>query len=135
MSITQPMFTIRQIQEAHAKVKSGADFPAYIRDIKKLNVTAYETQVANGQTDYFGKDNYNISTGPKYAALDIAMVSDPEQFKTDLLAHQQGKSSYIEFIGDCARSGVDKWIVLMEKMTCAYYDKSGNMILTEIIPS
>ncbi len=29
------MFTVEQIKTAHSKVKSGADFPAYIQDIKK----------------------------------------------------------------------------------------------------
>ena len=39
------MFTVEQIKVAHSKVKSGADFPAYIQDIKKLGVTFYETFV------------------------------------------------------------------------------------------
>ncbi|MGF7024877.1 MULTISPECIES: DUF1398 domain-containing protein [Sphingobacterium] len=34
------MFTIEQIEAAHSNVKSGADFPAYIRDIKKLGDTS-----------------------------------------------------------------------------------------------
>lgn len=29
------MFTITQIENAHSKVKSGADFPKYIQDLKK----------------------------------------------------------------------------------------------------
>lgn len=28
------MFTIEQIKEAHSQLKSGADFPEYIREIK-----------------------------------------------------------------------------------------------------
>lgn len=28
------MFTVTQIKEAHSKVKSGADFPKYIQQIK-----------------------------------------------------------------------------------------------------
>ncbi len=32
------MFTIEQIKEAHAKVKSGADFPNYIHDLIILGV-------------------------------------------------------------------------------------------------
>ena len=27
------MFTIKQIKDAHSKVKSGADFPKYMQDI------------------------------------------------------------------------------------------------------
>jgi len=37
------MFTVKEIQEAHAKVKSGADFPKYIQEIKKMGVTGFET--------------------------------------------------------------------------------------------
>jgi hypothetical protein len=32
------MFTIEQIKQAHNKVKSGADFPKYIQEIKKLGM-------------------------------------------------------------------------------------------------
>jgi len=47
------MFTIEQIKDAHAKVKSGADFPAYVQEVIRLGVTRYETYVADGQTHYF----------------------------------------------------------------------------------
>ena len=30
------MFTIEQIETAHSKMKSGAEFPSYINDIKQL---------------------------------------------------------------------------------------------------
>jgi uncharacterized protein YbcV (DUF1398 family) len=39
------------------------------------------------------------------------------------------------FLNDCAKSGVEKWIVVMDGMTCSYYDKAGNEIVAEIIPS
>lgn len=39
------MFTIEQIQQAHSKVKSGADLPAYIRGLKQMGVLHYETFV------------------------------------------------------------------------------------------
>ena len=48
------MFTLDQIKSAHSKVKSGADFPAYIREIKELGVTYYEAYVADGHVDYHG---------------------------------------------------------------------------------
>jgi len=35
------MFTVEQIDKAHEKVKSGADFPNYIQEIKQMGVTAY----------------------------------------------------------------------------------------------
>ena len=128
------MFTVEQIKEKHSKVKSGADFPAYIQDIKKLGVTAYETFVADGHTDYHGSKDYTIATVGKSERLSIAEVSNAEQFKADLKAHQQGKTDYATFCQDCAKSGSEKWIVSMDNMTCAYYDRAGNEVLVEQIP-
>jgi uncharacterized protein YbcV (DUF1398 family) len=51
------MFTIEQVKAAHSKVRSGADFPAFIQDIKKLGVTYYETFVSDGHTDYYGSND------------------------------------------------------------------------------
>ena len=41
------MFTLEQIKLAHSKVKSGADFPAYIKELKALGVipTISETKI------------------------------------------------------------------------------------------
>ena len=130
----EKMFTAEQIKSAHSKVKSGADFPAYIQDIKKLGVTYYETFVTDGHTDYFGANDYKTSSTSKYEKLTIAEKSNIEQFKIDIKAHQEGKTDYLTFCDDCAKSGLEKWAVCMEKMTCTYYDKAGNEILVEEIP-
>jgi uncharacterized protein YbcV (DUF1398 family) len=130
----EKMFTAEQIKAAHSKVKSGADFPSYIQEIKKLGVTFYETFVIDGHTDFYGSNDYKISSVAKYERLTIALVSNIEQFKTDIKAHQQGKTDYPTFCTDCAKSGVEKWAVCMDKMTCTYYDKAGNEILIEQIP-
>ncbi|SMC74682.1 DUF1398 domain-containing protein [Moheibacter sediminis] len=128
------MFSIEDIQNAHAKVKSGADFPAYIQDLKKLGVIRYETFVSDGHTVYLGENEFRASSPAKYDEMKIADNSDAEQFKSDLKSHQQGNTDYKKFCSDCAKSGIEKWIVDLEKMTCTYYDKSGNEILVETIP-
>ena len=128
------MFTADQIKAAHSKVKSGADFPAYIREIKAMGVTHYESYVADGHIDYHGANDHTASVPAKYEPLTITGVSNPEQFKADLKAHQLGKTDYPTFCRDCAKSGVEKWRVDMAKMTCTYYDKSGNELLVEAIP-
>lgn len=128
------MFTVEQIKQAHSKVRSGADFPAYIKEIKELGVTSYEAFVSDGHINYWGTDDYQASAGPKYAGLDVVEQSNEEQFKADLKAHQQGKTDYPTFCSDCAKSGIEKWVVLMKDMSCTYYDKAGNEILVESIP-
>lgn len=128
------MFTVEQIKTAHSKVKSGADFPSYIKEIKLLGVTHYEAYVTDGHIDYHGANNYIVKVPEKYEPLTIADVAKVQQFKTELIAHQQGKTDYLTFIKMCAETGIEKWEICMTKMTCTYYDKAGNDILVEQIP-
>jgi uncharacterized protein YbcV (DUF1398 family) len=128
------MFTIDQIKAAHAKVKSGADFPNYIQDVILLGVEGYETFVADGHTLFQGQDGFTAQSEPKYATLIIADSSNQSQFQRDLQEHQQGKTDYLTFCRACASYGVEKWIVSMADMTCSYYDKAGNTLLVEVIP-
>ncbi len=129
------MFTIEQIKAAHSKVKSGADFPAYLREIKDLGISSYITQVADGTTEYHGAEAYSLSSGPRYAGMDIAPISNPEQFKMDLKEHQQGKTGFPEFCAICASLGVERWEVSAVTMDCTYYDTAGNEIYREAIPA
>ncbi|HPQ97920.1 MAG TPA: DUF1398 domain-containing protein [Saprospiraceae bacterium] len=128
------MFTLEQIKAAHGKVKSGADFPAYIKEIKSMGVTHYETYVTDGHIDYHGDNNYTVKIPAKYAALEIAAIASRDAFKEELLVHQQGKTDFLTFITNCATYGVEKWAISMDKMTCTYYDKAGNEMLVEGIP-
>lgn len=128
------MFTIEQIKSTHSKVKSGADFPNYIKDLALLGVSSYETFVSDGHTEYFGKDDYKITSGTKYQILPVAGRTNAIQFEQDLKAHQQGKTDYPAFCRDCASSGINKWIVNIVQMTCTYYDFAGNPMLQEPIP-
>lgn len=128
------MFTVEQIKAAHSKVKSGVDFPAYIKEIKSMGVTHYEAYVEDGHIDYHGEKDYTTTVPAKYEPLIIADTSKIEEFKAELLAHQQGKTDYLTFIHMCAETGIEKWKICMNKMTCTYFDKAGNGILVEQIP-
>lgn len=128
------MFTVDQIKTAHSKVKSGADFPSYIQEIKALGVTHYEAYVSDGHIDYHGANGYTAKVPAKYDPLVIAEASDAEQFKAELVAHQQGKTDFLTFIKMCATFGIEKWAICMDKMTCTYYDTAEKEMLVEAIP-
>jgi len=128
------MFTVEQIKTAHSKVKSGADFPSYIKEIKELGVTHYEAYVTDGHIDYHGANNFTATVPANYEPLVIADSSKGEEFKAVLVAHQQGKTDFLTFIKMCAAFGIEKWEICMDKMTCTYLDKAGNEILVEQIP-
>jgi uncharacterized protein YbcV (DUF1398 family) len=128
------MFTIPQIESAHSKVKSGADFPKYIQEIKEIGVTAFETFVVDSHTQYFGKNDFKTESNPMYEALIIASICEADAFREYLKMHQKGETDYFTFCKHCAETGIEKWFVNLEGMTCTYFDLAGNEILIEVVP-
>ena len=129
------MFTIAQIKEAHSKVKSGADFPAYIQDLIALGVQGYDTFVNDGHMEYFAADNYRTAATETYNSIAIAPMANKERFIEFLVMHQDGQTDYPTFCNHAAQCGIAKWSVNIIEMTCTYFDQSGAPILIEKIPS
>jgi uncharacterized protein YbcV (DUF1398 family) len=128
-------FTIEQIKEAHAKVKSGADFPNYIQDLIILGVKGYDTFVNDGHVEYYGVNNYNVTSDEKYTPITIAQTVNKERFIEFLVMHQDGQTDYITFCNHTAQCGIAKWRVDIIEMTCTYKDSEDNDVLIEKIPS
>ena len=129
------MFTLQQIKDTHSKVKSGADFPRYVQDIKLLGVASYSTYVSDGHTEYAGRNSFHIETGAKYDAMQISTEPSIEKFSQYLKLHQQAQTDYATFCRHSAETGVEKWTTDTSEMTCTYYDIAGNKMLVEIIPA
>lgn len=128
------MFTIEQINESHALVKSGIDFPAHVQRMIVMGIESYTVNVKDGHAEYVGTDSYRIQSEPKYPTQLIANNADIEKFREYLKMHQEGHTDYITFCTHAAETGVDKWIANFKTMTCTYFDKQGNVMHTEEIP-
>jgi len=128
------MFTISQIKAAHSKVKSGADFPRYIQDLKALGVNRYDHFVSDGHTVYFSKTGEIENSGPQYPVGKVASAGSVEDLKDALAAHQKGKTDYLTFCRQSGEAGVEKWTVDISKMSCTYLDLEGKEMVNEIIP-
>lgn len=128
------MFTLEQIKAAHSKVKTGADFPAYIHEIKKLGVTYYETYLSDGHTIFHGRNGFELTSQPKYSTQPVSGVVNAAQLRADILHHQRGGSDFFQITRQVAGNGIEKWAVCMDAMICTYYDQSGNKIMVEPIP-
>lgn len=128
------MFTIEQIKEAHAKVKSGADFPNYIQDLIILGIKGYDTFVTDGHVEYYGVNNYSVISEEKYDSIIIAPNTNKERFIEFLVQHQDGQTDYLTFCSHAAQCGIAKWRIDIMEMTCTYLNKAGDIILIEKIP-
>lgn len=129
------MFTLNQIHDAHAKVKSGADFPQYIQDLKDLWVRSYTIFVSDGHAEYQGHDKYTITSPAKYESLVISNTTDKEWFIANLKLHQQWGSDYMTFCQHAAQAGITRRVIEMDTMTCTYYNYDDQAIVIEMIPS
>jgi uncharacterized protein YbcV (DUF1398 family) len=129
------MFTIAQIKAAHSKVKSGADFPAYIQKIIQLGVQGYDTFVNDGHVEYFGSTNFRTIGTETYNTISVAPFANKERFIEFLVMHQDGQTDYLTFCQHAAQCGIAKWSVNILEMTCTYLDASDIAILIEKIPS
>jgi uncharacterized protein YbcV (DUF1398 family) len=128
------MFTIEQVKEAHAKVQSGSDFPNYIQDLIILGVKGYDTFVTDGHVEYYGVNDYKVTSDEKYAEIKIGNSANKERFIEFLVAHQDGQTDYITFCHQAGQCGIAKWRVDIIEMTCTYFDKTEVEILIEKVP-
>lgn len=128
------MFTVQQIKAVHATVRSGADFPRYVQEIKVLGLVKYEFMVEDGHTIYYGHDNFSVEAPPIYPSKNITPVPQTVLMEQNLREHQAGKSDFLTFCAQAASAGVHHWEVNAYTMLCSYYDMNGNRMIAEPIP-
>jgi len=128
------MFTVQQMKAAHAKVKTGTDFPVYVQEIKQLGLLRYEFLVKNGKTVYHGANNFDVSGEAIYAEKAISESPSPATVKQIITEHQQGKTDFLTFCTLVANAGVEKWVVDTQTMLCSYYSLDGYPMVIEPIP-
>ena len=128
------MFTIQQINEANAKVKTGADFPQLAQELYEMGVLTNDVYVSDGHAEFFGKDNFVVKTPATHSILKVADDSNGEKFEHYLNIHQRGETDYPTFLQHSAETGIEKWTLDFVAKTCTYIDKKGNEILMENIP-
>ena len=128
------MFTVQQIKAAHSKVKTGADFPRYVQEIKAFGLIKYDYMVADGRTIYHGADGFQVEAPPIYLLKKINIVPSVEGMERDIKNHQQGRSDFLTICQQAADNGVHRWEVNTQTMMCSYYDITGNRMIAEPIP-
>lgn len=129
------MFTLQQIELAAQNIKSGADFPNFIKQLKEMGVTRNDVFVINGMSVYYGTGDETVESSALYESLLIAETGDENALKEALKIHQQGQTDYFTFCKQAAEAGVEKWITDINVMTVSYLASDGTVLVVEKIPS
>lgn len=127
------MFTLQQLKAAHARVKTGADFPQYIQEIKALGLLTYDYLVQNGVTVYHGADGHTVTADAIYPNLNINPAPSPQALQQAISIHQQGQTDFFTFCRQAADAGVERWVIDTPNMLCSYLDAQGNLMVAEPI--
>ena len=127
-------FTLEAIDEAHSRVESGADFPAYITTIRDFGVREFTNFVEDGRTRYRSVDGSVLAGPALYEKKTIRQEVAVPEFVDQLRLHQRGGTTFFQFCEDCARTGVDRWVVDLEYLTCTYFSRGGTVVVVEEIP-
>ncbi|MBS1526268.1 MAG: DUF1398 domain-containing protein [Bacteroidetes bacterium] len=128
------MFTLQQMKAAHAKVKSGADFPRYIQEIKALGLKRYTYSVTDGTITYYGENGYQVPAPAIYEPKSINPDASPQLLRHVIAIHQQGQTDFPAFCEQAAIAGVKQWVIDTERMLCIYEDSDGKEMVLEPIP-
>ena len=130
------MFNIEEIKTSESKIKTGADFPQFIKEIKEMGVVRNDVYVSNGLSVYFNSEDHSVQVSPdEYPALVINDESSVDKLKHALQVHQKGETNFVTFCKQAADAGVEKWVVDLNKMTCTYLDTAQKELVKEVISS
>lgn len=103
------MFTIENIRAAESKIKTGADFPQFIKEIKEMGVKRNDVCVSNGLSIYFDDEDNAQQVSPEgYPTLIINDESSADKLAQALKIHQQSETDYFAFCKQSEYAGVEK---------------------------
>jgi len=73
------MFTLEQLNEIHDRLSTMEDFSQYVRALQTLGVETYDTYLADGHTEFFGKDKHKVVSPSVHDTLPIRDRSDSKK--------------------------------------------------------
>jgi uncharacterized protein YbcV (DUF1398 family) len=127
------MFTIEQINDVHARLGSARTLPEYVLALKGIGVERYNSYLADGHSEYFGRGGDRVVSPPAHEVLPVAETGQRETFLQHLRRHERRETTYLEMSRGLAQSGIEKWTVDTARMTMTFYDKAGSQMLVEQI--
>jgi len=97
------MFTIKQIDDLHGRLGSAKTLPDYVRALKVLGVERYDSYLADGHSEYFGKGGQRVVSPPVHEVLAVAETGQRETFLEHLRRHEQRQTTVLRNVhGPCA---------------------------------
>lgn len=89
--------------------------------------------IESGKVSYATSDSV-LQTEGTQARVPVAELTNQIAAKADLVRHQKGLTDFQTFCDEMAQSGVYKWTIDLDAMSCTYYNKADQVVMAEAIP-
>ncbi len=114
-------------------------FPKTFDSLKEAGVVSYAVSWQNGKyhSQFNLADNSSLA-GEKIASLEDIKIADEyleNKAKNALLTHQQGKTSFVEWVLEMANAGVASYLVKMSDRTVHYFSFDSSQSFVEVVPT
>jgi len=127
-------FTEENVRVIYSRPRTGADFPALIRELKSVGVVSYDHLIETGANIFHGGNGQALTLPRVGPAFPVSRQPNVESLKKIISEHQRGLSDYPTLCRLVGEVGVEKWVCDLLAMTCSYFDKSGSKMHVELIP-
>jgi uncharacterized protein YbcV (DUF1398 family) len=130
---TGDVFTLEQIADIHHRLGNSDTLGDYLRALREVGVDTYDSFIADGHSEYHGANGQELVGPPSHEVFAIAETCDKEQFLWYMRQVEHGGIGYEEMSKALADNGVERWTFDTERLTITYFDKAGNVLLTETV--
>jgi uncharacterized protein YbcV (DUF1398 family) len=124
------MFSLEQIAEIHDRLGDKEKLGDYLRALREIGIESHDSYLTDGHSEYYGTDGQRLSGPPFHEVFTVAETCDKEWF---LRYMQRLEDGYVEMSRALAGHGVEKWTFDMAELTITYFDRAGNVLLTETV--
>ncbi|MBP9743574.1 MAG: DUF1398 family protein [Burkholderiales bacterium] len=121
---------------ARAKKEHWA-FPKTFNMLKNAGVSSYSVSWLNGYSTYImalSDESLTESDPEWFTQPNINPIYSETDAKYALRIHQEGKTTFLQWIHDMANAGVTNYIVNMEDRTVIYYNREQTKSFIESVP-
>jgi uncharacterized protein YbcV (DUF1398 family) len=127
------VINLAQIDEIHGRLGSQETLADYVRALRSIGVTRYDSFVRDGHSEFVDAGGGTVVTPAVHSPLEISAVVDAGAARLHLDRHARGETGYLEMSHGLAASGIDRWTVDTAAMTMAFRDGNGNACIVEAI--
>jgi uncharacterized protein YbcV (DUF1398 family) len=129
------VLTAETLRAIYSRPRTGADFPALVRELKSVGIVSYDHVIETGANVFHGKNGETLTLPNMGPAHPVSDRPNLDALKKIISEHQRGLSNYPELCRLVGEVGVEKWVCDLRAMTCSYFDKAGHKMHVEQIPT